>query len=123
MFLTGLLFSLQLPALGRYLLTINTNYRSAEIDYVLKQSDCENIFIINGLRDANYLEILYGLIPELKTHPRGELRSSSYPSLKRVFFLGPEKHRGLYSMSEVLSLAVATDDDEYQERQDSLRSP
>ncbi len=106
--------------IGAILLTINTNYRSAEIDYVLKQSDCENIFIINGLRDANYLEILYGLIPELKTHPRGELHASSYPCLKRVFFLGPEKHRGLYSMSEVLSLAVATDDDEYLQRQDSL---
>jgi len=106
--------------IGAILLTINTNYRSAEIDYVLKQSDCENIFIINGLRDANYLEILYGLIPELKTHARGDLRSSTYPCLKRVFFLGPEKHRGLYSMSEVMSLAVATDDDEYQARQDSL---
>ncbi len=106
--------------IGAILLTINTNYRSAEIDYVLKQSDCENIFIINGLRDASYLEILYELIPELKTHPRGSLNSSSYPCLKRVFFLGPEKHRGLYSMAEVLSLSVATGDDEYQERQDSL---
>lgn len=106
--------------IGAILLTINTNYRSAEIDYVLKHSDCENIFIINGLRDANYLEILYGLIPELKTHPRGDLHASSYPCLKRVFFLGPEKHRGLYSMSEVMSLAVATDDSEYRQRQDSL---
>ncbi|GAB6192152.1 AMP-binding protein [Desulfocastanea catecholica] len=106
--------------IGAILLTINTNYRSAEIDYVLKQSDCENIFIINGLRDANYLEILYGLIPELKTHPRGDLHASGYPCLKRVFFLGPEKHRGLYSMSEVMSLAVATDDAEYRQRQDSL---
>ena len=109
--------------IGAILLTINTNYRSAEIDYVLKQSDCENIFIINGLRDANYLEILYGLIPELKSHPRGELHSAAYPCLKRVFFLGPEKHRGLYSMSEVMSLSVATGDKEYQERQDSPRSP
>jgi fatty-acyl-CoA synthase len=106
--------------IGAILLTINTNYRSSEIDYVLKQSDCENIFIINGVRDANYLEILYGLIPELKIHPRGELRSSRYPFLKRVFFLGPEKHRGLYSMSEVMSLSVATDDEEYQQLQDSL---
>lgn len=106
--------------IGAILLTINTNYRSEEIDYVLKQSDCENIFIINGLRDANYLEILNGLIPELKTHQRGKLNSSTYPSLKRVFFLGPEKHRGLYSMSEVMSLSVATDDAVYQQRQDSL---
>lgn len=106
--------------IGAILLTINTNYRSEEIDYVLKQSDCENIFIINGLRDANYLEILYELIPELKIHPRGNLKSARYPCLKRVFFMGPEKHRGLYSMPEVMSLAVATDDREYQDRQNSL---
>ncbi len=106
--------------IGAILLTINTNYRSEEIDYVLKQSDCENIFIIDGLRDANYLEILYDLIPELKTHPRGDLVSKTYPSLKRVFFLGPEKHRGFYSIAEVMSLAVVTDDKDYKERQDSL---
>jgi len=106
--------------IGAVLLTINTNYRSAEIDYVLKQSDCENIAIINGLRDANYLEILYELVPELKLQQRGELHSEKYPCLKRVFFLGPEKHRGLYSIHEVMSLAVATDDEEYQQRQDSL---
>ncbi|SDO65450.1 AMP-binding protein [Desulforhopalus singaporensis] len=106
--------------IGAILLTINTNYRSEEIDYVLKQSDCENIFIMNGLRDANYLEIMYELVPELKTHPRGQLRSSRYPSLKRVFFLGPEKHRGVYSIAEVMSLAVATADEEYRERQDCL---
>ena len=106
--------------IGAILLTINTNYRSAEIDYVLKQSDCENIFIINGYRDANYLEILNELIPELKTHQRGNLQSSRYPCLKRVFFLGPEKHRGLYSVPEVMSLAVATSDEDYQARQASL---
>lgn len=106
--------------IGAILLTINTNYRSEEIDYVLKQSDCENIFIINGLRDANYLEILYELIPELKTHPRGDLASKRFPCLKRVFFLGPEKHRGLYSISEVMSLAVVTDDNDYRARQESL---
>lgn len=106
--------------IGAILLTINTNYRSAEIDYVLKQSECENIVIINGLRDANYLEILYELVPEMKTQPRGELNSDNYPSLKRVFFLGPEKHRGVYSIHEVISLAVATADNEYQDRQSSL---
>ena len=106
--------------IGAILLTINTNYRSAEIDYVLKQSDCENIIIIDGLRDASYLGILYDLIPEMKTHPRGALKSPNYPSLKRVIFLGPEKHRGVYSVAELMSVAVATTDEDFQARQDSL---
>jgi fatty-acyl-CoA synthase len=37
-----------------------------------------------------------------------------------VFFLGPEKHRGLYSVPEVLSLACTVDDEAYRDRQRSL---
>ena len=33
--------------IGAILLTINTNYQAAELDYVLKQSDMENLFLIN----------------------------------------------------------------------------
>ena len=81
--------------IGAVLLTINTNCKSTEIDYLLRQSETENIFIIDGVRDTDYVATLYELVPELRTQPRGELRSARYPHLKRVFFLGPEKHRGM----------------------------
>ena len=55
--------------IGAILLTINTNYRSSELDYVLKQSDCENLFLINGVRDADYVQIVYELVPELRECP------------------------------------------------------
>jgi len=106
--------------IGAILLTININYKSSEIEYVLKQSETENIFIIDGYRDTDYLSTLYELIPELKTHPRDKLRSERFPHLRRVLFLGPEKHRGLYSMNEVMAMAVQTSDEEYRERQASL---
>ncbi len=106
--------------IGAILLTININYKISEIEYVLKQSEAENIFIIDGYRDTDYLGTLYELIPELKTHPRETLRSSKFPHLKRVLFLGPEKHRGLYSMTEVMALAVQTSEAEYMERQSQL---
>ena len=66
--------------IGAILLTININYRHAEIDYLLKQSDCENIFVIDGYRDTDYVNTLYELIPELKTQPRDRLRSERYPA-------------------------------------------
>jgi fatty-acyl-CoA synthase len=106
--------------IGAVLLTVNTNCRSAEIDYLLRQSETENIFIIDGVRDSDFLATLYELVPELRTQPRGELASPRYPHLKRVLFLGPEKHRGLYAMPEVLALACTVDDAEYQARQRSL---
>jgi fatty-acyl-CoA synthase len=106
--------------IGAILLTININYKSAEIDYILRQSETENIFVIDGYRDTDYVNTLYELIPELKEHQRGELRSSKYPHLKRVLFLGPEKHRGMYSMPEIMALACQTTDEEYRVRQESL---
>ncbi len=106
--------------IGAVLLTININYKSAEIDYILKQSDCENIFIIDGFRDSDYVSILYELIPELREQPRDRLSTDNYPNLKRVVFMGPEKHRGMYSMPEVMALAVQTSDEDYSERQSLL---
>jgi len=106
--------------IGAILLTINTNNKAPEIDYILKQSDTESLFIIDGYRDTDYVKTIYELMPELKTQPRDTLRSERYPHLKRVVFLGVEKHRGMYSMPEVISMSCQTSDAEYKERQDSV---
>ncbi len=106
--------------IGAVLLTVNTNYRSAELDYLLKQSEAENLFLIDGYQDIDYLQIVSELVPELKTAPRGRLKSEAFPHLKRVFFLGPEKHRGMYSIHEVLALSKVTPKAAYLERQSSL---
>ncbi|HOO04477.1 MAG TPA: AMP-binding protein [Methanomassiliicoccales archaeon] len=106
--------------IGAILLTININYRAEEISYLLRQSECENIFIIDGYRDTDYVNTLYELVPELRTQPRDRLRSERFPHLRRVLFMGPEKHRGMYSWNEVLAMSVAVDDEEYRRRQEGL---
>jgi fatty-acyl-CoA synthase len=106
--------------IGAVLLTVNTHYKTAELDYLLRQSEAENIFIIDGYRDTDYVRTIYELVPELKTQARGFLRSRNYPNLKRVFFLGQEKHRGMYSLPEVLGLAAMTPAHDYRARQESL---
>ncbi len=108
--------------IGAILLTININYRAEEISYLLRQSECENIFIIDGYRDTDYVNTLYELVPELRTQPRDRLRSERFPHLRRVLFMGPEKHRGMYSWNEVLAMSVAVDDEEYRRRQEGLSS-
>lgn len=108
--------------IGAILLTINTSNKIAEIEYLLKQSEMENIFIMNGVRDTDYVGVLYELLPELRTHPRGQLKSTKFPMLKRVFFLGPEKHRGMYSVPEVMALASEVSDADYEMRQRNLSS-
>jgi len=106
--------------IGAILLTVNTHYKKVEFAYLMEQSETENLFIIDGFRDTDYISILYELVPELKTQQRGYLKSERFPHLKRVFFLGQEKHRGMYTIPEIISLSAVVSDEEYQERQESL---
>lgn len=106
--------------IGAVLLTVNTNYRSAELAYLLEQSESENLFLIDGYMDTDYLQTVYDLVPELKQQERGQLHSERFPHLKRVFFLGMEKHRGLYALPEVMSMAAMVSRQAYEERQADL---
>ncbi len=106
--------------MGAILLTVNTAYKRNELKYLLTNSEAENIFIINGFRDSDYIEILYDLAPELRTMQRGSIKSETFPHLKRVCFLGVEKHRGMYSIPEIIGLARMVTDEEFKARQDSL---
>ncbi|MCB2188668.1 MAG: AMP-binding protein [Deltaproteobacteria bacterium] len=107
--------------IGAILLTVNTHYRTAELEYLLEQSDTENLFIIDGFRETDYVATVYDLVPELKAQERGRLYSQKFPHLRRVFFLGPEKHRGMYSIKEILDLARVTTDEAYARRQALLK--
>jgi len=106
--------------IGAVLVTVNTNYKATEIEYLLQHSECENLFIIEGVRDTDYVATLFELVPELRTQPRGQLRSALLPALKRVAFLGAQKHRGMYAVPELMALACTVSEEAYLARQASL---
>ena len=107
--------------IGAILITVNTNYREHELRYLLTHSECENIFLIDSVRDHDYLDTLYRIAPELRLQSRDRFVCKSLPHLKRVCFLGAEKHRGMYSVPEILSLSVMVDEAEYAARQAQLQ--
>lgn len=106
--------------IGAVLLTVNTNYKSAELEYLLNQSETENLFLIDGFQDTDYVNTVYDLIPELKTQQRGSLNCKNFPHLKRVCFLGQEKHRGMYSIPEIKALGAMTTNEAFIARQQEL---
>ena len=106
--------------IGAVLLTVNTNYKTAELEYLLTQSETENLFLIDGFQDTDYINTVYDLVPELRTCQRGHLKSERFPHLRRVAFLGPEKHRGMYTIPEIRALSVMVDDADYTARQEGL---
>ncbi len=106
--------------IGAVLLTVNTNYKTSELEYLLFQSHAENLFIIDSYQDTDYINTVYELVPELKTQQRGSIKSRKFPALKRVCFLGQEKHRGMYSIPEIRALSSLVSRQTYLDRQKSL---
>jgi fatty-acyl-CoA synthase len=107
-----LTFMFATAKIGAVLVTVNTAYKGHELEYVLKQSDMKTLAIIDGYQDVDYIDIIYNLIPELKTQERGKLKSKKFPFLEHVIFVGQEKHRGMYNTNELMLLGKHTDDEE-----------
>ena len=98
--------------IGAVLVTVNTNYKNAELEYIMKNADIHTMCMVNGYRDSDYEQILYDLVPELKTTQRGKLRSEKFPELRNVVYIGQEKLRGMYNTSELMKLGTLVGDDE-----------
>lgn len=99
--------------IGAVAVTVNTNYRSEELLYILKNSDMHTLCMTDGVPGSNYTDIIYELIPELKKTQRGKLASELFPELKNVVYIGQEKYRGMYNTAEILLLGKNVDDNEF----------
>ncbi len=117
-----LTFMFATAKIGVVLVTVNTAYKSHELDYVLKQSDMKALAIIDSFRDVDYIQTLYELVPEMKTHERGKLDSEEYPFLKSVIYVGQEKHRGMYNTNELILLGKHGNEEKFQQIKSSIQS-
>jgi len=108
--------------IGAVLVTVNTSYKTHELDYVLKQSDMVCLCVIDGWRDSDYVGMVNELVPELKTSQRGHINAEKYPMLKYVVHVGQQKHRGMFSFNELLLLGQHTDISQLREIEASLNT-
>ena len=101
--------------IGAVLVTVNTNYKQNELEYLCKDSDMAVLCITDGTWDCNYVDMTYTMLPELKTCERGHLNSERFPFLKSVVFIGMEKYRGMFNTAELLLLGQNVEDETLQE--------
>lgn len=106
--------------MGAVLVTVNTNYRTHELEYLLRQSDSTTIILMEEFRGSSYVEMLYEIVPELRHSEPGQLKSERLPFLKNVIFLGDKKYPGMYNWSDIMELGRAVSDEELGARLDSL---
>jgi fatty-acyl-CoA synthase len=99
--------------IGAVAVTVNTNYRTEELAYLIEHSDMHTLCMTDGTKGSNYTDIIYDLVPELKTTQRGTFKSGRFPELKNVVYIGQEKYRGMYNTAEILLLGKNVPDTEF----------
>ena len=105
-----LTFMFATAKIGAVLVTINTNYKSSELEYLLQNADIQTLCLVDGFRDSDYVNMIFESVPELRNSQRGNLSSEKFPKLKNIVFIGPQKHRGMYNTSELILLGSHIDD-------------
>ncbi len=98
--------------IGAVLVTINTSYKSAELEYILNQSDSSTLFLVQSFKDTDYVKTLYEVVPELEKAVPGKLASSKLPCLKNVIFIGSDTPAGMLNFQRIMDLGQDVRDEE-----------
>ena len=107
--------------MGAVLVTVNTNYRSNELEYLLQQSDATTIILTGGIREPyEFLKVLNTVCPAIAESEPGRLSCSKLPFLKNIVYLGQEKIAGMYNWDDILEMGKSISDRDLTERLDSL---
>ncbi|MDR1532038.1 MAG: AMP-binding protein [Clostridiales bacterium] len=93
--------------LGAVMITVNTNYKIYEAEYLLRQSDTDTLILINGFKDSDYLEAINELVPDLAASSPGQWQSVRLPRLKNIIYIesGPSAPLGMYNWSQLAEFA------------------
>lgn len=106
--------------MGAALVTVNTNYQAAELEYLLQQSESSTLILEESFKGTSYIEIVRTICPELVENGKGRIDSKKFPHLKRVILMTERDEEGMYKWSELLAHAENVSDEALEERLQSL---
>ncbi|MGI6712110.1 MAG: AMP-binding protein [Bacillota bacterium] len=106
--------------IGAVLVTVNTNYKIFEVEYLLRQSDTHTLVLIDGFKDVDYIDIVNRLIPEMKDKKPGEWTSESLPFLKNIIHIGEKTPESMINWEYLYELGASVSDEELDQVQQSV---
>lgn len=105
--------------IGAVLVTVNTNFKIFELEYLLRQSDSKLLVMIGGFKDNDYVATVKELLPELEDAGK-ELESDRLPCLKRVVFAGARTPDGMLNFEDLKILGKDFPVKEFEENAKTL---
>ncbi len=103
--------------IGAVLVTVNTNYKTFELEYLLNQSDTKVLVLMKGFKDSDYVGITRELLGDEKGNSCGKISCKRLPVLERVIYSTPgEVPEDMLGFGELKELGKAITDEEFEER-------
>jgi fatty-acyl-CoA synthase len=87
---------------GALLVNINPANRDFELEYVLGQSECQTLLLIDGFRDINYIDTVRRICPEVDQSEPGKLTCKALPNLRNLIYVGGNRPPGMFSWKDVM---------------------
>ncbi len=106
--------------MGAVLVTVNTNYKQFELEYLMRQSDSTTLILIDSFKDSNYVKHLRALCPELDDCRPGELESKALPCLKNVIYLDEGEQPGMFHWDDLFVFADKVSEQQLEARKAEL---
>ena len=107
-----------LAKVGAVQVPVNTRFRTADLEYVVRQSDSAMLITHDQSGPIDYL----GMVREVIALPEAgsDIQDDAFPEMRRVLILGREDYPGTVSWDEVLRSGDGTSDQDLAERAASV---
>lgn len=98
--------------IGAVLVTVNTNYQTRELEYLLKHSDTKVLVMDSKYRNTSYIKVLTDVCPNIIQSKKDNINSVKLPYLDHVIILGDEAPDFAFKWDEFIAKEKEVTNDE-----------
>jgi fatty-acyl-CoA synthase len=103
--------------IGAILVPMNTRFRTAELEYVVRQSDSTTLITVDCSGPMRYSEMVCELCPDLHQSDPNHVSVALLPDLQRIIVLGAQRLAGTHAWPEMVAHGEMIPDAALAERQ------
>jgi fatty-acyl-CoA synthase len=103
--------------IGAILVPINTRFRTADLEYVVRQSNSSTLITVDRSGPVRYGDMVGELCPDLDRGDPDAVQAALLPDLRRIVMLGEQRFAGVHAWPDVLARAESISDAALEERQ------
>src|SRR5699024_8324503 len=98
--------------IGAVLVTVNTNYQTSELEYLLQQYDTKVLVTDSKYRNTSYIKVVTDVCPNTIKSDKNKITSIGLPYLDNVIGLGNDSTDFSFNWNEFITNHQDVTDDE-----------